>query len=280
MSDQLVQLRKLINDNYVCPDAANTITEGLVELMIPDDPARAAVILTDHLQRINHDRHLRVRRRPPGATVQDDDLDGRYVVQARENAGGVRAVTRLDAETGLLTIAPYLSPVHLAEPYLVAAFGLLTGVTRLIIDLRAGLGGTPETVAFVCGYLLGDEPVYLQDVVDRDGRARQFWSVPAANRLADDARIVVLTSSRTFSGCEELAYNLQALGRATIIGETTGGGAHPCEVFGLTDDLEVTIPVARSRNAVTGNNWEQVGVVPDIACPAERALEVARQTDR
>jgi C-terminal processing protease CtpA/Prc len=159
----------------------------------------------------------------------------------------------------------------------VAAFGLLSGVTRLIIDLRTGLGGTPETVAFLCGYLLGDEPVHLQDVVDRDGQARQFWSVPAANRLADDARIAVLTSSRTFSGCEELAYNLQALGRATIVGETTGGGAHPCEVFRLTDELEVTIPIARSRNAVTGTNWEQVGVVPDVACSADLSLEVARK---
>jgi len=275
MSDQLQQLSKLINDNYVFPDVANTITAGLAELAIPDDPARAAMILTDHLQRINHDRHLRVRHRPLGATVEDDDLDRRYDVEARENAGGVRAVTRLDAQTGLLEIAPYLSPVHLAEPYLVAAFGLLSGVTRLIIDLRAGLGSTPETVAFLCGYLLGDEPVHLQDVVDRDGQARQFWSVPAANRLADDVRIAVLTSSRTFSGCEELAYNLQALGRATIVGETTGGGAHPCEVFGLTDELEVTIPIARSRNAVTGTNWEQVGVVPDVACSADLSLEVA-----
>ena len=84
-----------------------------------------------------------------------------------------------------------------------------------------------------------------------------------------------MTSSRTFSGCEELAYNLQAYKRATIVGQRTSGGAHPVEVFALTDVLEVTVPVARSVNAVTGTNWEQVGVVPDVECNPDTALERA-----
>ena len=96
-----------------------------------------------------------------------------------------------------------------------AAFALLAGVERLVIDLREGRGGTPETVALICGYLLGDEPAHLQDIVDRAGNARQYWTGPAAGRLDGSVRICVLTSERTFSGCEELAYNLQAQRRAT-----------------------------------------------------------------
>jgi C-terminal processing protease CtpA/Prc len=128
----------------------------------------------------------------------------------------------------------------------------------------------------VCGYLLGDEPVHLQDIVDRDGAVQQFWTRPPAARLGDRLPIAVLTSPHTFSGCEELAYNLQALHRATVIGETTRGGAHPVEIFPLTDALELNLPVARSVNAITGTNWEQVGVVPDRACPAAEALDVAQ----
>jgi hypothetical protein len=55
----------------------------------------------------------------------------------------------LDGRTGLLAIAPDTSPVT-------AAFALLAGVECLVIDLRQGLGGAPETVALICGYLLGD----------------------------------------------------------------------------------------------------------------------------
>jgi C-terminal processing protease CtpA/Prc len=86
---------------------------------------------------------------------------------------------------------------------------------------------------------------------------------------------VVLTSERTFSGGEELAYDLQSLGRARVVGETTGGGAHPREAFDLTPHLQLHVPIARSINAVTGTNWEGVGVVPDVGCPAEEALSRA-----
>lgn len=88
-------------------------------------------------------------------------------------------------------------------------------------------------------------------------------------------RVAVLVSGETFSGCEELAYDLQALGRATIIGERTRGGAHPVRAFRLTDDLEVAIPVARSVNTVTGGNWEGTGVTPDIVTAADDALATA-----
>lgn len=112
--------------------------------------------------------------------------------------------------------------------------------------------------------------MHLQDLVDRDGHRRQFWSVPSAGRLGDDVEITVLTSRHTFSGCEELAYDLQALGRATVIGETTGGGAHPVETIVLSDGLEASIPVERSVNVITQTNWEQVGVTPDIPAPPPR----------
>lgn len=47
------------------------------------------------------------------------------------------------------------------------------------------------------------------------------------------------------------------------------------EAFRLTDVLELHLPTARSVNPVTGTNWEQVGVRPDIACRAEDAMETA-----
>ena len=274
----LDRLTRLVRDNYVFPDVADQIAARLDGAVVDGPPEDAAAELTTRLQAVNQDRHLRVRLRRAASPTGESDWAAHYAADAVRNAGGVKVVSRLDPQTGLLEIAPYMSPVHLAEPYVAAAFALLAGVQRLVIDLRSGLGGTPETVAFICGYLLGDEPVHLQDIVDRDGNARQFWTSPAAGRLADEMPISVLTSERTFSGAEELAYNLQSTGRAKLFGRRTGGGAHPVEVFDVTDALEVAVPVARSVNAVTGTNWERVGVVPDVDCEPADALDRARDS--
>jgi hypothetical protein len=265
------RLTDLIRNHYVFPD----IAEKIVAVLDSSDPDSTAEQLTQRIQSVNHDRHLRVRYRESGALDGTTDWDAHYAADAIRNAGGLRKIERLDSSTGMLAIAPYTSPVHHAERYVAAAFTLLSGVERLIIDLREGRGGTPETIALICGYLLGEEPVHLQDIVDRLGNARQYWTSPAAGRLEESVRICVLTSERTFSGCEELAYNLQAQQRATIVGRRTGGGAHPVEVFELTDQLEATVPIARSINAVTATNWEQIGVVPDVECDPAVALHRA-----
>ena len=90
-----------------------------------------------------------------------------------------------------------------------------------------------------------------------------------------DREVFVVTSGATFSGAEQFAYDLQAIGRATIVGATTGGGAHPTRFIPISDTIEITVPIARAVNPVTGTNWEGVGVVPDIPVDAADALQAA-----
>jgi C-terminal processing protease CtpA/Prc len=92
--------------------------------------------------------------------------------------------------------------------------------------------------------------------------------------------VYVLTSSRTFSGGEEFTYNLKSLGRATIVGETTGGGAHPVRGERIDDRFTIAVPFARAINPITQTNWEGTGVAPDIAVPAADALEKAKELVR
>lgn len=87
----------------------------------------------------------------------------------------------------------------------------------------------------------------------------------------------MLTSGRTFSAAEQFAYNLRQLGRATLVGEPTGGGAHPRDVFRLIPHLEVNIPTGRAIKPLSGTNWEGTGVTPDIAAAADEALPVAHR---
>jgi hypothetical protein len=86
----------------------------------------------------------------------------------------------------------------------------------------------------------------------------------------------VLTSKRTFSAAEEFTYNLKTLKRATIVGETTGGGAHPGGTQVATDRFTVWVPQGRAINPITNTNWEGTGVEPDIKVAASDALETAQ----
>jgi hypothetical protein len=132
-------------------------------------------------------------------------------------------------------------------------------------------------VAFLTSYLFGPRPVHLNDFYSRTtNQTRQSWTLPyVPGRRLTDTDAYVLTSARTFSGGEEFTYNLKHLKRATVVGETTAGGAHT--VFGrrINSQFMVGVPSGRPINAVTGTNWEGVGVEPDVKVPADRALKVA-----
>ena len=74
-----------------------------------------------------------------------------------------------------------LDGVHIAAPYLKAAFALLRGARGVVLDLRRNGGGDPGTVTLVLDWLLGGEPTHISDVIYRD-RTRQWWTT---GRLAD-----------------------------------------------------------------------------------------------
>lgn len=271
------RIQSLVRDHYVFADRAGPIAATLDGIAPPSDEAAFATAVTEALQAASADKHLRVRRYPDGVPPDQDEAAARahWAAEMRRTSGAVAEVRRLDATTGLLALGPVLGPRDSAAPYLAAAFALLADVERLVIDLRGCVGGIPETVAYVVSHLTGPEPVHLQDMVGRDGTANSFWTTANVDRLPATVEVVVLTSAATFSGGEELAYDLQALGRATVVGEVTGGGAHPRESFDLGPTLQLHVPTARSINAVTGTNWEGKGVLPDHPCPADQALDVA-----
>ena len=117
-----------------------------------------------------------------------------------------------------------LDGVHLAAPYLEAAFALLRGARGVVLDLRRNGGGDPGTVTLVLDWLLGGEPTHISDVIYRD-RTRQWWTT---GRLADlalprETPVGVLVSERTFSSGEALAYHLQSQGRARLVGRADAG---------------------------------------------------------
>jgi tetratricopeptide (TPR) repeat protein len=152
----------------------------------------------------------------------------------------------------------------------------LANCDAVIFDLRRNGGGSPGMIRFITSWLF-EEPTHLNSLYWREGdRTEEFWTqadIPG-KRLAE-VPAFVLTSNFTFSGGEEFTYNLQSLKRATIIGETTGGGAHPGGTVPVGERFMAFIPTGRAINPITGTNWEGTGVVPDIQVAADDALDTA-----
>ncbi|MFN2531329.1 MAG: S41 family peptidase [Pyrinomonadaceae bacterium] len=159
-----------------------------------------------------------------------------------------------------------------------AATNFLSGTDALIVDMRSNGGGNRELVALICSYLFGAEPVHLNDLYWREvDRTQEFWRLKdVAGKRYVNKDVYVLTSKRTFSGAEEFTYNLKNLKRAAIIGETTGGGAHPGGGVSINEHFMTFIPMGRAINPITKTNWEGTGVTPDVDVPADQALVVAQ----
>src|SRR5438045_8293655 len=152
----------------------------------------------------------------------------------------------------------------------------LAHVDAIIFDLRENSGGDPRMVEMVSSYLF-DKPTHLNDLYNRkEDFTTQYWTLPyVPGATLADKPVFVLTSKSTFSGAEEFAYNLKNLKRATIVGETTGGGAHPVEGHRIDDHFMIGVPFARAVNPISKTNWEGTGVEPDVQVKAAEALDKA-----
>jgi C-terminal processing protease CtpA/Prc len=153
----------------------------------------------------------------------------------------------------------------------------LANMNALIVDLRQCKGGNPGMVALISSYLFDGEPVHLNSLYWRDeDLTQQYWTLPyVPGKRFGEKPVYVLTSSDTFSAGEEFAYNLKTRQRVTLVGERTGGGAHPGSPFRLHPHFEVFIPVGRAINPITNQNWEGSGVAPDVSVPQDQALNAA-----
>jgi hypothetical protein len=280
------QVRTLVETRYVFPSVAAAVSEvlagGLAQGRYPADVQQLAAVVTADLQSVNGDKHLRLLyhdqalpQRPPGDDTEEHAAMARWAAQA---CGGVACVQRLAGNVAYLDLQPVLFPPALGGEIITAAMSLVAAADALIIDLRCCLGGDPAAVTLLISYLWDHEPAQLTGLRERGGsQPKQAWTqqyVPG-HRFGKVKPVYVLTSATTFSGGEQLSYDLQQLGRATVVGEQTRGGAHAREGFPVHPHLEATIPVAEAAHPATGGNWEGSGVTPDIQASSGHARGIA-----
>ncbi|KIZ34011.1 MULTISPECIES: S41 family peptidase [Rhodopseudomonas] len=264
-----------LREAYVFPDKGAQAADALETALKSNayagltDPTQLALQLTAQLRAITKDSHMRVisgspfRNQPPPAAPQDAGF----------------AVKRLDGNIGYIHLARFVPP-DIFNPAADDAMRQISDTAALIIDMRDNGGGHPASVAYLVSFFLDPgHRVHINDLIWRNRgtstfRTESFWSSPTPVRYLGKP-VYVLVGSKTYSAGEEFAYDMHVLERATVVGETTRGGANPGGLNKVGADLFVVVPTGRAENPITHGNWGGVGVQPDVSAPLEQAQQTA-----
>ena len=279
-------IAKTLNDKYVYPELAKTMEQSVrSHLARGDDKAIAsgpelASALTLQLQEAGHDRHVRVEwvaRTAPAGDTKPDEEEKRARAQLERINCSFAKPERLAGNIGYIRFDTF-GRADQCGAKATEAFASLGDVDALIFDLRENGGGDVEMITYVESYLFATR-THLDDLYTReDNSTDPMWTNPdLPGKKYATQPVYILTAARTFSGAEAFAYELQSVKRATIVGEVTGGGAHPSRSFPLDEHFSLVVAVQRAINPVTKTDWEGVGVQPDVKVPAADALEKAKQ---
>lgn len=269
-----------ITEKYVRMLKAN-LQSGKYDGITQPGPFAAAV--TSDLMSVHRDLHLSVRFNPNWVKEErnrkelDDAAIRRNERRSRTMNYGFNELKILPGNIGYLKLDEFTYDTG-AQDAAVGAMSFLSNADALIIDLRSNGGGSPEMVQFLCSYFLGNPRQHLNSFSYKDPeKLTQYWTYTyLPSKRLDKAPLYLLTSDSTFSAAEEFVYNLKNLKRATVVGETTGGGAHDNKFVVLTDNFMMSLPFARAINPVSKTNWEEVGVEPDVKVSQDKALATAQ----
>ncbi|CAM4241655.1 S41 family peptidase [Pseudoalteromonas byunsanensis] len=230
--------------------------------------------LTTELQKF--DKHFTVQWRNPNEIKNDKTTREPWFDKLSRKNSGFNRVEILDGNIGYVDFWGFDALSEDSKKVVKGVMGFVSNVDALIFDLRKNGGGSAEMVQFISSHFLKPN-THLNSIywrtTDTTREFRTFDDVNGSINLATP--IYILTSSDTFSAAEEFAYNLKHLNRATLVGETTKGGANPWQFYELGDGFRAGIPIAKAINPITKTNWESVGVKPHIEASRDDALNVA-----
>jgi len=283
-SDIIDKSSKLLNDKYIFSDVALKVEKHLKSQLgsgvfdTITTTIEFAKRLTIEMQSISKDKHMRCisksGRAKSGPTRKVPVFHDYEKLSNEKNLDFIRA-GMLDNNIGVVEILNFPGSSR-AKSSVDEAMSAISSSKALIIDLRRNNGGDPSLVRYICSYFF-DKPTHINSIYwrsrNRTADLITLETVPGKKMV--NTPILILTSSYTISGGEELAYDIQTQKRGIIIGDVTGGGANPGDKYSLNKDLKLFVPTGMAINPITKTNWEGVGVKPDFEVEASKAFEVA-----
>jgi hypothetical protein len=292
-----VNSRQLINAicdslqrHYIFPEQAIRISAYLQSKentkayqVLKDDPLKLAVQIMVDLKAVQQDPHLRIQFEPAfipqNSIAPDSEQMKRVKAYWKENNYAFKKLEILPGNIGYLLFTQFVDDIGAAKSTVSAAMRFLSRTQALILDLRENLGGNPQMVSLIESYFFRDK-THMNDLINRsnDDTTVMYADPSKADSVYMNMPLYILTSKHTFSGAEDFSYAMQAAKRAVIVGETTGGGAHPQMPFTVGQGFVLSIPFARSLNPITKSDWEGTGVIPDTKTEAASALLKAEES--
>jgi hypothetical protein len=268
-----------LKQHYFDPTVAQQMADALIAHQRSGDDTTAtdgkafAALLTAQMRDASHDLHLEIiynpTTTPESATKEEFAL---MLAALQKDNCSFKKVQVLAHNIGYIRLDAFLEPSACGS-VATAAMASLNNADAVIFDLRNNRGGTAEMVSLISSYLF-DHPEYMFD--PRRIPTPQSWtSSPVSGSKLANKPVFVLTSSTTISAAEQFTYDLKMLKRATIVGETTAGGAHAGVWHRIDDHYGMAIPEIRAVNPYSERDWEGAGVQPDIKVPAADALRRA-----
>lgn len=238
--------------------------------------------LTSDIQHVHTDKHFYIRYAPEEAqqliaVIPDSILKKEndwMIKDARDNNFGFRKTEILPGNIGYIRWDEF-NGLQEALPTINGAFQFVAGTRALIIDMCYNGGGWREAVLTMQNYFF-DKRTALNHTIDNHNDTLKFYSDPSKTNFKLSMPVYILTSRGTFSGAEDFTYGLKHAGRAIVVGDTTGGGAHVTGHFSLSQGFVASIPLGRGYNETTKTDWERSGVSPDIAIKWQNALSKTR----
>ncbi|XP_016296309.1 retinol-binding protein 3-like [Sinocyclocheilus anshuiensis] len=285
----IADMAKILTDNYCSPEKLSGMEEAIdaassnTEILSISDPASLASVLTDGVKQTIFDSRVQVTYEPGFVPVKPPAMPDIPPEQLAEMIKGTVKAEVLDGNIGYLKIqhiigeemAQKVGPVLLEY-----IWDKILPTSAMILDFRSAVTGELSGIPYIVSYYTDPEPlIHIDSVYDRTSDVTiELWSMPTllGKRYGTSKPLIILTSKNTLGIAEDVAYCLQNLKRATIVGENTAGGSIKINKIKVGDtDFYVTVPVAKSINPITGKSWEVNGVAPDIEVAAEDALDAA-----
>ncbi|UCC28055.1 MAG: S41 family peptidase [Candidatus Bathyarchaeota archaeon] len=279
INETITGIQKAIRENYVFPEQADDLCRSLEgHYAIGDydritDPKTLCEQLTQHLRDVVNDKHLQV------LLPKDMPHIGRRAVQKPSDRQrivehGLTKVEILPGNVGYINVTMF-NPLSDSADRINGAMQFVKNTDALIIDLRKCRGGSADSINFHLSYFFDPQtPLTLVETYFRPHN-QTFRCQTTRTPFHYAKPVFVLTSGFTFSGAEHFAFALKIHKRATLVGANTGGGAHPVAIIGLDTGLLFKVPIGRTYDPETNEDWEGTGVAPDIRCPEDDALTEA-----
>jgi len=287
VSELSARFLDLVDAHYVIPERIAKIRKRIEAKLAAGayaslSPHAFAEAMTGDLRVCADDVHFKVLYKEEPQTARESATEetpeeiAEFRRIARFSNYGCSEVKRLAGNVGYWKIDEFYDLIDGSGPTFVASMTVLSNTDAIVVDLRNNTGGDPAAVALACSYFFDVEPVHLNTLESRTDVARQSWTLPhlECERYLDK-EVYVLINKGTYSAAEEFAYNLQAHGRATLIGQNTGGAAHVRTQFQVDAHYFINIPTQRAVNPKTKSNWEGKGVLPDVEATPEASFAVA-----